>query len=221
MTDLVARIEAAADALTDRVLAEMYVNPFWHERFGERAAKHGRQDGLYHLQYLVEALRTNDANVIEQYARWLQQVLTTRGMCTRHLDENFARLAAAIADTVADSAPAVAMLGAARAALRYADGPARRVQDATPAIAEAVTAQLYATHPEWPEAGRARCADDLRYHLAYAADAIALGMPNVFASYLAWIGDFLERRNVPRAHLDAQIAALRAQVTAELGVVLP
>ena len=222
MSELAAAIEAAADALTDRVLAEMYQNPFWRERFGERAQKHGRQDGLYHIKYLSEALRTNEAHVMEHYARWLQQVLTTRGMCTRHLDESFERLARAIGDTIPDSAPALAMLERARGALRYAEGtPARRVQDATASIAASVADRLYEAHPEWPQAHRARCADDLRYHLSYAADALALAMPNVLASYLAWIGDFLERCKVPRAHLDESIAALRSAVTTELGVVLP
>lgn len=222
MSTLVADIEAAADALTDRVLAEMLENTFWRERFGERAQKHGRQDGLFHIKYLSEALRTGEATVMEQYARWLQQVLTTRGMCTRHLDENFERLAKAIGETIPGSAPAIAMLDAARGALRYAEGtPARRVQDATAAIAASVAGALYAKHPEWPETYRARCTDDLSYHLCYAADALALAMPNVFASYLGWIGEFLERRKVPRMHLDESVAALRSAVTTELGVVLP
>ena len=222
MSELALRIEAAADALTDRVLAEMYVNPFWRERFGERAQTHGRQDGRFHIKYLAEALRSDEPPVIEQYARWLQQVLTTRGMCTRHLDENFARLGRAIADAVTDSAPAVAMLEQARGALRYGDGsPARRVQDASASIAASVADALYAKHPEWPQASRARCTDDLLYHLSYAADALALAMPNVFASYLTWIGEFLERHKVPRAHLDEAIAALRSAVTTELAVVLP
>lgn len=219
---LIANIEATAEALTDRVLAEMYKNPFWVERFGERAQKHGRQDGMFHIKYLTEALRTNDANVIEQYARWLQQVLTTRGMCTRHLDENFERLADAIAETVADSAPAVAMLEAARRALRYAEGtPARRVQDAAKEIAESVADKLYARHPNWPAQHRARCADDLQYHLSYASDALALAMPSVFASYVAWIGDFFERRRIPRQHLEESISLLRVAVTTDLHVVLP
>lgn len=190
MTDLVARIEAAADALTDRVLSEMYADPFWYERYGERAEKHGRQDGHFHIKYLGEALRGNEPAVMEHYARWLQQLLTTRGMCTRHLDENFARLAHAIADTIADSAPAVAMLEAGRKALRYADGPARQVQEL-----------------------RGHDATDV----SYAADAVALKQPDVFAKYVAWTGDFLARRGDDRAAFDARIAALRDAVQRELG----
>lgn len=216
---LIARLEAAAEALTERVLIEMYANPFWLERFGERA-RHGRTDGRYHVQYLVEALRADSANVIEQYARWLQQVLTTRGMCTRHLDDNFARLGVAIADTLVDAQPAVALLDAARAALRYPSGPPRELQDRAEAVAGAAAAALYAAHPDWlarwGEAGRARCVDDLVYHLHYAADALALGTPTLFTSHVRWIGGFLERRGIPRAHLDESLAALRMEVARAL-----
>lgn len=162
---LIARIEAAANDLTDRVLGEMYKNPFWHRRFGERADKHGRQDGLFHIKYLKEALATDDANVMEQYARWLQALLTTRGMCTLHLDENFARLAAAIADSIADSEPAVRMLERARTALLYPPSPARTLQDYLP-----------------------RLPAELHYVASYAADALHLNQPKVFTDYVAFVG---------------------------------
>ena len=96
--ELVARLDASAERLTTRVLAEMYADPFWHARFGERADRYGRQDGRFHVDYVIQALQADDVGIIEHYARWLQQVLTSRGMCTRHLAENFARLADAIRD---------------------------------------------------------------------------------------------------------------------------
>lgn len=159
---LIAAIEEQGAALTARVLDEMYRDPFWHARFGERADKHGRQDGTFHLQYLAQALASDDPNVMHNYARWLQQVLTTRGMCTRHLAENFDRLAAAIRDAVPHSEPAVALLRAATEALRYDHADARRVQDLRGETAEE------------------------RELIAYAADAIALGMPSVFTAHVAW-----------------------------------
>ena len=159
---LIAAIEERGPALTARVLDEMYRDPFWHARFGERADRRGREDGNFHLQYLAQALASDDPNVMHNYARWLQQVLTTRGMCTPHLAENFDRLAAAIHDAVPDSEPAIAMLRAATEALRYDDGAARRVQDLAGATAEE------------------------RELLAYAADAIALAMPAVFTNHVAW-----------------------------------
>jgi hypothetical protein len=203
---LIARIEAEADALTDRVLAGMYRNPFWRERFGERADKHGRQDGKFHLQYVIQALAAEDTNVIEQYARWLQQVLTTRGMCSRHLAENFDKLAEQI-DAWPAGAAAVDLLRAATAALCYPEGTAaRRLQDRSDTFARLAAAELYARHPEWTN--RARCEDDLRYHLSYAADALALGDPQVFTGYVDWIRGFLERRGISRDHLRESLEVL-------------
>jgi len=202
MNELAARIEASAEVLTSRVLAEMYADPFWRARFGERADKHGRQDGMFHIKYLGEALRANDASVMAQYARWLQQVLTTRGMCTRHLDENFERLAAAIADAFADSGPALEMLDAARAALLYEDGPARRLQDASATITHALAPRLGV-----PER-------DVVQLLSYAADSLALAMPTVLTGHVAWLAD----HGTPAAH--EQLVAIRA-ACAERGIALP
>jgi hypothetical protein len=162
---LIAHIEAAANDLTDRVLAEMYKNPFWHARYGERADKHGRQDGLFHLKYLSEALTSDDANVMEQYARWLQALLTTRGMCTRHIDENFALLAAAIREKIPDSEPAGVMLDRARKALLDPASPARTLQDYIP-----------------------RLPAKLHDYASYAADALHLNQPKVFTDYVSFVG---------------------------------
>jgi hypothetical protein len=185
------RLLAVAGELTDRVLAEMYRDPFWHARFGEpRAGKHGRQDGHHHLAYLAEALRAGDAGVMERYARWLQQVLTTRGMCTQHLAENFDRLGRAIAERgVPDGERAVALLAAATAALRYDGGPARALQDRADAIAggDAALATL----------------------ASYLADAVALARPSLFAGHAAWYAAWLEQRGESRDAARALIDRLR------------
>jgi hypothetical protein len=218
--ELATRLTTAADRLTARVLDEMYTNPFWHERFGEGADRHGRQDGRFHIDYLVEAIYAGDPTVLENYARWLQQVLTSRGMCTRHLADHFTFLAAAIrGEAWPDGDVAIALLDAAIAALRYPAGPAHDLQVAAPALATATATALYASHPawlpRWDEAVRARCIDDVDYHVSYAADAIALAQPAVFASYVVWIAGFLERRQLSREHLVESLRAL-ARVATEI-----
>lgn len=212
---LAARIDEAADRLTRRVLDEMYANPFWHERFGERADRHGKADGRFHVDYLIQALHADDATVMERYARWLQPVLTSRGMCTRHLDDNFTLLAAAIrAEAWPDAEVAIAMLDAARRGLHYPPGTARDLQRATQAIATQAADALYTQYPHWltrwGDAGRARCVDDLDYHVCYAADAIALAQPVVFARHVVWLAGFFERRDIPRAHLVASLEVILA-----------
>lgn len=204
--ELVERLDRAADRFTERVLGEMYKNPFWQERFGERANRHGRQDGRFHIDYLMQAVGSDDVAVFENYARWLQQVLTSRGMSSKHLAENFERLGRAISDERwADGAIAVKVLDAGVSALRYRTGAAREVQEHARVIVVATAEVLYVRHPEWQErwgaAGRVRCIDDIDYHVSYGADALALELPNVFIDYARWMADFLARRNMPRDHL--------------------
>lgn len=202
---LVQRLEERSMQLTSRVLAEMYQNPFWMERFGERGRTNSEKDGNYHLSYLKQALIASDPGIMTGYARWLQSLLVNRGMCTAHIAENFARLEHAIADEISDAQPAVDLLRAARDALVYAGGPARELQDLSAGMADAAVAALYRPLPgqdaRAEDTGRKRCHEDMLYHLTYLADAIALGRGELFVSYVAWISGFLGRRNVPPSHL--------------------
>lgn len=209
--ELCERLDRAATSLTERVLAEMYQNPFWVERFGERAQIHGRKDGRFHIDYLVQALGADDPTIVENYARWLQQVLTTRGMCTRHLADNFDLLGAAIANEGwPDGAAAVRMLRVATAALRYPSGAAREVQDRIEVIATGAIDTMYARHPDWAQRSSVTLSNDnLAYHLHYAADALALGSSTTFLAYVDWITGFLERRQVPRMVMVESLETLR------------
>jgi hypothetical protein len=205
---LVAGLAAAGPALTARVLDEMYRNPFWDERFGARGRVFAEQDGQFHLSYLSQALIANDAAVLTTYARWLQQLLTTRGMCTRHIVENFERLGRAIGDSVADSATAVAFLGAAVDALRYDAGLAREIQDAADALVDAAVHRRALAG--WHE--------HLRYHVSYLADALAQQRPETFTSYHVWMEGFLERHHGHGARLRDAVAALDEAIAGAPGL---
>ena len=219
MMELAATVEARAAALAGRALEEMYANPFWQERFGERGRRRAEEDGRYHLTYLAEALRAENPEILVNYARWLRTVLTTRGMCSRHLAENLARLAAAIRDEAAPGVEEAARyLEVAEAALTYPGGPARAVQLASLKLAERTVGVLYARHPDWLRhggaAGQQRCQDDILYHLSYLADAVALGRADRFADYTRWIAGFLNRRGIPREHLRELLGVLDETLTA-------
>jgi hypothetical protein len=192
------RLLAVASELTDRALAEQYRDPFWYQRYGEpRATRHGRQDGNHHVSYLVESLRAHDPVVMERYARWLQQLLTSRGMCTRHIAECFDCLGRAITERGwSDASPALEMLAAANAALRYDGGPARAVQDRAGAIADG--------DPE------------LETLASYLADAIALARPDALGDHVAWYVGFLERQGRPPGAVVVLIERLRAAALREL-----
>lgn len=217
---LIEQLSNAGDRVAEHVIADMCTNPFWFARFGERAIRRGREDNRYHIAYLVQALAVDDMGILENYARWLQSLLTARGMCSRHLAENFDRLGQAIAgEHWHDGARAVEMLDAATRALQYPGGPARVLQERSSMLARATVDILQDRHPDWMRRdGRAHCVEDLEYHLSYASDAIAARAPGRYVAYVQWVTAFLESHHVPRAHvLEAlDVLAALAQSTAEL-----
>jgi hypothetical protein len=193
--DLVVRLQAHAETLTTRVLDEMYLDPFWMLRFGERGRQFARQDGQFHLSYLIESLVAGDPEVVVRYARWLQSVLTTRGMCTRHIDENFDRLSRAIGETVPDSAAACEYLAWARRALTYEAAVPREIQAAA-ATSGASPARLFD-------------GNQLPYLLSYLADAVALDRPDVFAEHVVWLVSTEARALAEPADVLEEVRALR------------
>lgn len=204
-------IEMQGQALAEWALARMYEDPFWDARFGERGRRFSREDGLTHVRYLAEALRSS-GDTIEKYARWLQTLVTSRGICTRHIEQNFVRLSEAIALDVDESAPAQELLAAARAALAYpAEGPtahARKVQDASAAIAKA-----------WHESLGGKPApsrDELETLVSYLADALAAGKNAVMADHMKWAVPFYAQRGVPATRWRETIAALGRLLSAHL-----
>lgn len=206
---LAAHLAARADGLATRVLTEQYADPFWFARYGEAAHRRGREDVLFHLKYVAQALDEDDPAVMASYARWLQALLCARGMCTRHLAENFARLGRAIAELDGvDPTPAVDMLAAAVAALRYTAAPARSAQESAGEIAATVAARLAAEFP----AAAARAATDAEVLVDYAADAIALGGPKTFDAHAEWLRGFLAEQGAPAGYADALIGAVRSRL---------
>ena len=53
MIPLADALEARAQTLAERALKEMYANPFWDERFGERGRQFALADNRHHVSYLV------------------------------------------------------------------------------------------------------------------------------------------------------------------------
>lgn len=185
---LVERLAAEAPKLSEQVLVEMYADPFWQARFGEPGKQHTRTDGDFHIKYLIEALTAGDRGVFEHYARWLRELLASHGMCSRHLAENFTRLAAILErDGWADAGEAIQILNAGAAALVHATGTACEI--------EALRAKASDPH-----------ADTL---LSYLADALAFDQPERFATYAKFATSL-------RPNLGAELAALRRQVAMEL-----
>lgn len=198
--------------LSQRVLEEQYRDPFWEERFGARGRHHADEDSDFHLRYLRRALQ-HDPGVMLRYARWLREVLASRGMCTHHLADNFLRLAQAI-DSMGwpGGDEAARVVRAAEAALVYEEPAARAVQQAAPAVVDEVQRQHRERFPGgWAhDSARPRgMREDLLSYVSYLADALAFGSPATLVAHTSWYAGHLERRGTRRSELDAAIELLQ------------
>lgn len=179
----------ASEELSERVTAEMYADPFWQHRYGDRGRAHSRTDGHFHVKYLAEAVESTDPRVFASYARWLRELLVSHGMCTRHVAETFNRLAAAIDERGwPDRMRAIAILHAGVQALVYRDGPASQLDRLR------VQAQ--------PEA-------ELDTLLSYLADSVAFEQPNRFR-------DHVVVARTLRTTVDSELAALKRLIAGEI-----
>ena len=203
MSDLAARIRSAGPELARESLDAMYRDPFWLDRFGERGRAFALEDGLHHVAYLANAIWSGRTDSLESYARWLQSVLTARGMCTLHIEENFASLARAIrARNLDPEGVAARYLAAAREALRYR-GRGKRLQEATLDFGRRAADGM---PPE-----RLREATALA---SFLADATALSETASLAGHVAWLRAYHSRTGVGREILPRMVDRLAAGVHA-------
>jgi hypothetical protein len=224
MSTLAERIEAKAPELGRRAIVEMYQNPFWQERFGARGREMSENDSQCHLSYLIQALSASQPDVLTRYARSLQPLLVSRGLCSRHIQESFERLARAIGDEISEPEPALELLRAARQALIYEGGPARELMLSAEPLAERVVDALWSRQPSWfsaassypslatfesiHQAERARCRTDVLDYITYLADALHAGRPDLFATHAAWMHGFVARRHGPGGRVEETLSAL-------------
>jgi hypothetical protein len=207
MEPLSRQLESRVDRLAAASVEWMYQDPFWEARYGaERARRFGSEDARFHVRYLVQALAEQRPSVLEGYAVWLRTLLVSRGMCTLHLDQNFAGLQAALAaEGFGPESPAQAYVQAARAALRYPQGPARTVQERAPELAHRAVQALGA---EVPPSLHARLEAELQLHLSYLADAMGTGRAELFAHHVRWYTDFWSRRELGELTFSRLLSAL-------------
>jgi hypothetical protein len=224
MSTLSERLQAKSAMLGERAIREMFEDPFWQARFGARGREMAEKDSQFHLSYLIQALLAEDARVFENYARWLQTLLISRGMCSRHIAENFLRLERAIEDEVDQPEVALEVLRAGRQALVYPPGPASELQLCAEALAERTLETLVSRQPSWfsmaatrtsmaafesvAQAEQARFKRDVLDVIAYLADAIHASRSDLFADHVAWMQELSSGRQGPATRVQETLLAL-------------
>ena len=204
MTTLQEGLQREGAALSQAVLEEQYRDPFWRARFGERGRRHADQDSAFHLQYLARAIETDAPEIMVRYARWLREVLVTRGMCSRHLAENYRLLARRVeARDWPDAVRAAGYLREAAAALDHADGDAGALCRARDRIVAAATTGV---------PGRAESVANLA---SYLEDALAFDDSTSWTKHVAWTGRWMKRTQGGHQPLLRDLQALEAAIAAE------
>lgn len=92
--------EAVISSIIEEVTEGIYNDfPFLLEKYGERGRQKCREDNGHHIKYLQTAADMNEKKYFIDYAHWLNGILTSRGMKTEHLVDNFMRLKTAFEKT--------------------------------------------------------------------------------------------------------------------------
>jgi hypothetical protein len=209
------QLEARAPRLAAASVEWMYQDPFWETRYGaERARRFGDKDARFHVRYLVQALAEQRPSVLEGYATWLRTLLVSRGMCSLHLDQNFAGLQAALtAEGFGPDSPAQAYVQAARTALRYTVGPASLLQQHRPELIRHASGALRGLVAPSLEP---RLEAELSLQLSYLEDALGTGHRELFARHLDWYQGFWPRRELGALTFTRLLEALGAALEALL-----
>ncbi|RKG97113.1 hypothetical protein D7V97_34705 [Corallococcus sp. CA053C] len=207
-------VEARTASLASASVQALYADPFWEARYGaQRARRFGDEDAVFHVRYLVQALDANRPAVLENYARWLRTLLFTRGMCTLHLDQHFEGLAHALqAEGFGPGTPPHAYVQSAREALRHTVGPAWQLEAATPALVQEVVRRLGSgLTPE----NRLRLEQEVRLHLSYLSDSLALDRADLWEAHLHWYAGFWPQRGLAPLTFPHLLGALLAALGSE------
>lgn len=86
------------DQIVERVVEGIYQDmPELLDKFGERGRIKCMEDNYHHIKHLESARNLEADEFFIDYALWLNNLLTTRGMHTKHVVDNFERLEKEIA----------------------------------------------------------------------------------------------------------------------------
>jgi hypothetical protein len=210
------RQEAASSAME-----EIYQNPFWKEKYGERGAKQGNKDMDYNFNYLEAAIRMDTSSALEQYYRWLRGVLVYRGMCTLHLVETLKCIGRHLSRLLPEDWPAIEPYHqSSYRGLSYHNSTANALNAHAVPIAEATTRRMFHLGPAEQARQKERayqaCLRDNLYHIAYLADAFEMEKLKIFTVYIGWVTGFVVPFGVTQDSLFQDLKILQKETSAVL-----
>ncbi|GGF32275.1 hypothetical protein GCM10010954_34350 [Halobacillus andaensis] len=81
------------DQLVGRVVEEIYkAHPTLWDRFGQNGRDRTEEDNYHHIDHLYASYEMKSAEFFLDYTSWLENVLTSRGVGTELIIDNYERL---------------------------------------------------------------------------------------------------------------------------------
>ncbi len=89
--------ESVLDEMIDYIVSGIYTDyPELLTKYGEQGKERCREDNGHHFRTLEVGYEMKNLKVFQDYAEWLNHLLTSRGMSSEHIIDNFNRILAVI-----------------------------------------------------------------------------------------------------------------------------
>lgn len=97
----------------------------------------------------------------------------------------------------------------------------QRLSDSTNALADLITELHFEQNPALLERygvqGKIRCHEDAIFHLHYLAEALTMGLPDMYANYILWVSSMLKSRHIPDSDLQNNLGYVQVAIHNLLG----
>lgn len=187
--EIISAIEQVRSLIAERLIDQMYMDPFWEQRYGKLGKMHARQDVNYHLDNLVTAIRVEMLSSPVNYYHYLQNVLVHRGISTRHICQTLGQLKTLLQETLPDEWLEIEpYLDAGYKGLAYERPACLSLSEKEEQVAQAAANQLTPPDEETSSQDDWRKARylEMLFHLSYLQDAVEKGIPQIFEDHVRW-----------------------------------
>ena len=219
--DIISSIEQVRSLIAERLVEQMYTDPFWGERYGELGKMHAREDVNYHLDNLVTAIRMEMLSSPVNYYHYLQNVLVHRGISTRHIRQTLDQMKGLLEEILPDEWSKIEpYLDAGYDGLAYKHPACQNLSEQEEQIAQAAANKLpppdevASSQETWRQA-RYR---EMLFHLSYLQDAVEKGSTQIFEDHARWSLSYYPAQGISQEIVRAEWSLLLDEIQSRLNI---
>ena len=217
--EIISAIERVRSLIVERLVDQMYMDPFWEERYGNLGKIHARQDVNYHLDNLVTAIRAEMLSSPVSYYHYLQNILVHRGISTRHIYQSLDLLKILLEEALPDEWIEIEpYLEAGYQGLAYENPACQALTEIEQQIAQAATNQLtppdegFSSLNDWKQARF----QEMLIHLSYLQDAVEKELPQIFEDHTRWSLSYYPTQSVASEIIRREWSLLQEEIRSRL-----